>query len=137
MGTKLLVCILLFLVSCTAIPFVKIGDLVIEVEIAKTFEEKQRGLMFRESMPSNHGMIFLFDDARPRSFWMKNTKIPLDMVFIYANLTVESIMTAVPCTNDPCPLYNSGPNVQYVLEVNANLSKDWRRGQKVELRGIS
>ena len=61
------------------------------VEIADDDEERARGLMFRESMADDHGMLFVFDEDAPQSFWMKNTFIPLDMVFIREDGEVASI----------------------------------------------
>jgi len=84
-----------------------------------------RGLMYEKSLCSACGMLFVFPDSQLRYFWMKNTIIPLDIVFIYENLTVESISTASPCEHNPCILYKSGHPVKYVLEINANSSRNF------------
>ena len=87
------------------------------VEWAVTPEETQRGLMFREHMDADHGMVFDFLDEAPRSFWMRNTVLSLDMIFIKADGTVYRIAEdTVPFTDTPVP---SGAPVRYVLEVNA------------------
>ena len=94
----------------------------IKAEIADSPEERAAGLMFRKSLGKNKGMLFVFPDSAVRNFWMKNTLIPLDMVFIAENMTIVKIHRAVPCSSEPCPLYNSGKSAKYVLEVNANLT---------------
>lgn len=94
----------------------------IKAEIADSPEERAAGLMFRQSLGKNEGMLFVFSDSAVRSFWMKNTLIPLDMIFISENRTIAKIHHATPCTSDPCQLYSSEKPVKYVLEVNANLT---------------
>ncbi len=90
------------------------------VEWAVTAEETQRGLMFREQMDADHGMVFDFKDEAPRSFWMRNTILPLDMIFIKADGTVYRIAEdTVPFSDAAVP---SGGPVRYVLEVNAGTS---------------
>jgi len=116
------VLLLLLLISCSAPPVVQFDNADFSVELANTPSERQQGLMFRESMPDNRGMLFVFDDVVPRSFWMKNTLIPLDMLFIDDNWTVVHVANAVPCTVDPCPSYSSPP-AMYVLEINGGLAE--------------
>jgi YVTN family beta-propeller protein len=90
------------------------------VEVPDDDEEHMRGLMFRQHLPWNAGMLFAFDGEEPRAFWMKNTLIPLDMIFIDDNSEVVYIIENVPpCEQDPCPSYPSEEPAQYVLEVNA------------------
>jgi uncharacterized protein len=96
----------------------------IEVEIASTEQQRQTGLMFRETLGKNKGMLFIFPDDSVRTFWMKNTLIPLDMIFIDSSFTVVKISHAVPCTADSCVIYSSGMPARYVLEVNANMTDD-------------
>jgi len=116
--------LLLFLLACTTIPTVTFyNGASFEVELAKTPAEKTQGLMFRDSMPENHGMFFLFDEESPRTFWMKNTKIPLDMLFLDKDMVVVEVKADIqPCAEDPCPSYPSKP-AQYVLEINAGLAE--------------
>ncbi len=77
---------------------------VYSVEIARTPEETAQGLMYRESLPPRHGMIFTFTDGGVHSFWMKNTMIPLDIVWIDADGKVLFVSANTPpCTADPCP----------------------------------
>ncbi len=112
----------LLLISCSTPPVVHFDNADFVVELAKTPAERQQGLMFRESMPDDRGMLFIFDDVVPRSFWMKNTLIPLDMIFVDENWTVVHVANAVPCTADPCLSYSSPP-AKYVLEINGGLAE--------------
>ncbi len=90
------------------------------IEVADTFEERKEGLMFRTSVAEKHGMFFVFDYAQKLTFWMKNTLIPLDMIFLNAHYEVVHIQkNAQPCSTSRCPIYNSVQKAQYVLEVNA------------------
>lgn len=111
---------LILLISCST-PLVTFDDVSFDVEIAQTPQERQKGLMFRESMPDSHGMLFVFENDAPLAFWMKNTLIPLDMIFIDENMTVVDVLTAVPCKEDPCLNYKS--HGRYVLEINAGLAE--------------
>ncbi len=95
----------------------------IYVEVADSPEEWQKGLMFRESLAENKGMLFIFPEEAPRSFWMKNTKISLGAIFISADLTVVNIETMEPCYEDPCRTYQSQGSAKYVLEVNKDVAQ--------------
>ncbi|MFI4970420.1 MAG: DUF192 domain-containing protein [Lysobacterales bacterium] len=90
------------------------------IEIAETDAAREHGLMDRPGMAADHGMLFVFQDDTPRSFWMKNTKIALDMLFFDADRRLVSVQHAAqPCVADPCPPYSSGAPARYVLELNA------------------
>ncbi len=90
------------------------------VEVPDDTEEHMRGLMFRQHLPWNAGMLFAFNSEEPRAFWMKNTLIPLDMIFVDDNSEIVDIIENVPpCEQDPCPVFPSEEPAQYVLEVNA------------------
>jgi uncharacterized membrane protein (UPF0127 family) len=79
--------------------------------------------MFRENLEWNRGMLFVFDEERTLSFWMKNTLIPLDMLFIDADLRIIDVKENVPpCKEDPCPSYTSEQPAKYVLEVNSGFA---------------
>jgi hypothetical protein len=111
----------------------------IEVEIADSYEERQRGLMFREYLEPGRGMLFIFEGEGIRNFWMKNTLIPLDMIFISRDLKIVKIHSAVPCTADPCPLYSSERPAMYVVEANRGFAEEngITEGQKVEFRSVN
>jgi uncharacterized protein len=100
-------------------------SIVVNVEIADTDEERKRGLMFRKSLGTNDGMLFIFEREEYVAFWMKNTFIPLDMIFISSNGTINEIKENIqPCLAEPCEIYKSIYPVKYVLEVNANFSRN-------------
>ncbi len=89
---------------------------IFDMEIATTSAQRERGLMFRQSMPKDAGMLFLFDPPEPAAFWMKNTYIPLDILFIRADGTIAKIKEgAMPF--DLMPVDSAGP-VKYVIELN-------------------
>lgn len=87
-----------------------------EVEVARTEAEQERGLMYRPSLAPDRGMIFPFPTPRPASFWMKNTMIPLDIIFIRQDGTIARIAAmATPYSLDPIEV---GEPVTAVLEIN-------------------
>jgi uncharacterized membrane protein (UPF0127 family) len=99
------------------------GEVEYSMEIADSFEERKEGLMFRTNLPEKHGMFFVFEKPQQLTFWMKNTLIPLDMIFLDANYKVAHIeKNTQPCKVADCPVYKSVKNAQYVLEVNAGES---------------
>jgi uncharacterized membrane protein (UPF0127 family) len=88
----------------------------VNVALARTPAERARGLMYVQNLPMDDGMLFLFEQEEDHEFWMKNTLIPLDMIFIRADLTVAGVVAnAVPMTLDPRGV---GKPSRYVLEVN-------------------
>ena len=90
------------------------------VELAETTEKQALGLMFREQMPDDHGMLFLFPGEAMRSFWMKNTRISLDIFYFDEELKLVSVAeNAKPCRAQRCPSYPSTAPAKYVLELNA------------------
>ncbi len=93
---------------------------VYRLELARTPEEQGQGLMFRESLPEKTGMLFLFGDEGVHRFWMKNTMIPLDMVWMDADGKVLFVSADTPpCRTDPCPSYGPESPAASVLEVAA------------------
>ncbi|MFV0565597.1 MAG: DUF192 domain-containing protein [Flavobacteriaceae bacterium] len=117
----------------TEVSFKKEGELTIfktdattvklDIEIADTEYDIQTGLMYRSTMLSNRGMLFVFDNEEIRYFYMKNTKIPLDLIYIGSDKRIVSFQkNAKPF--DESSLSSKGP-AQYVLEVNAGLVDSW------------
>jgi uncharacterized membrane protein (UPF0127 family) len=97
-----------------------INAVVVNIELALTPEEISNVLMFRPSLPENRGMLFLFDQPRLPTFWMKNTLIPLDLVFLDgAGVVVDVIANVQPCAADPCPNYPPSSPALAVLEIVA------------------
>ena len=91
------------------------------IELADTPAERAKGLMFRESLPRSAGMLFLFERPQVASFWMRNTLIPLDMIFVGADGTVTHVHSeAVP--GDLTPI-RGGDGIQSVLEINGGLAR--------------
>ncbi len=101
------------------------GKNCISAEIAKTDEEKSLGLMHREKLESGEGMLFPYESEEIRAFWMKNMKIPLDIIWLDKDKKIVYIHENVQsCKTDSCPMYSPDEEAMYVLEVNANFSKE-------------
>ena len=95
------------------------------VEIADDREEQALGLMFRDELPDDQGMLFIFRNEAPRSFWMKNTRIPLDIMYFSRDLELVSMAeNARPCRVQQCPGYPSEGPAMYVLELNAGKASE-------------
>ena len=122
------ICIVL-LTACSQIHYAEINQVKIPVELAVTVQQKEQGLMFRTNLTG--GMLFTYDDEQPRHFWMKNTLIPLDMIFINQNNEIVTIHHAIPCIDEPCTIYPG--NAKYVLETNGNftIKNNIKEGNKV------
>ena len=103
---------------------------VVRVEIAADDEMREQGLMFRDQLRPGTGMLFFFPQEGEYPFWMKNTRIPLDMIWIDANRRIAAIKHDVPpCKIDDCPSYPPKAVAKYVLEVSAGVAK--QHGLKV------
>ncbi len=95
----------------------------VSLELAITDQEKQLGLMFRDTLAADDGMLFIFNADGSLDFWMKNTFIPLDFVWLSAAGDVVDVRADVPpCRADPCPSYPSAKPARAVLEVNAGFA---------------
>ena len=125
---RFLLCIAM-LAICTACsaggPGVELGGKHFGVEIADTRGKQALGLMFRDSMPADQGMLFIFPGEASRSFWMKNTRIPLDIMYFDKDLKLVSISSDTPpCRVRYCPSYPSARPAKYVLELNAGTASE-------------
>ena len=120
----ILLCVFLACSSCKAPgPYVKLNHERFSIELVDTDEKRALGLMFRDSMPDDHGMLFVFAGEARRSFWMKNTRISLDIFYFDSNLALVSVSeNTPPCRTDYCPTYPSDGPAKYVLELNAGMA---------------
>lgn len=105
---------------------VRVGTTAFQVEIARTTEQKMRGLMFRSALAAKHGMLFL-QEPSPAQFWMKNTYIALDLLFFDPEQRLTQIISNVPpCRTPQCPIYASNANnISYILEINAGAAAQY------------
>ena len=106
------------------------------VELAQTPAEKMKGLMFREHLASDRGMLFVYQEERERSFWMKNILMPLDIIWINQDREVVLISEDIqPCEKDPCPTISPDLKARYVLEINARKARriGLRLGDKLDI----
>jgi len=104
----------------------------LDIEFAESEYETQTGLMYRQSMEDNQGMLFIFADEAMHSFYMKNTEFPLDLIFIDSELEIASFQeNAQPLSEQGL---SSKVPIQYVLEINAGLVEKWSLsiGDKIE-----
>ena len=111
----------------------------IRAELADTALKRAQGLMFREQLPDDRGMLFIFGDAQPWTFWMKNTKIPLDIICMDGKKTIVHIERNVPiCTrqDDGCPQYHSEEGALYVLELGGGRAEalHLQRGMRLSFK---
>lgn len=102
-----------------------INNTKIILEVADTEEAKATGLMYRDFLGEKNGLIFLFSPPEKVDFWMKNVKIPLDIVFIYNNKVVKIDSEVPVCKKDPCKIYSSGIEIDYVIELNSGFCKKY------------
>jgi len=125
---KKLFCLLLslagFLAGANRFITIYIQDKPFLAEIADTPETHARGLMFRRSIKDDYGMLFVFADEDYRSFWMKNTRISLDIIYLNGDRQIVDLHASVPpCYADPCPSYPSKFPARYVLELKGGMAK--------------
>ena len=115
------------------------GGVTIQAEVADTAKKRAQGLMYREHLPKDHGMLFTFDQAQPWTFWMKNTKIPLDIIWLNEKKQIIYIARNVPIctrTDDGCPQYQPNDPAMYVLELGGGEADRLKleRGSKLQFR---
>lgn len=115
---------------------VRVGTKTIELEVAKTPKQQEIGLMNRRSLAANRGMIFLFSPPRVALFWMKNTLIPLDMIFLSNNKIVAIYSNVPPCTQNPCPTYGPLVEIDRVIELQGGIAKTLglEKGDSLEVK---
>lgn len=116
----------------------KEGDTIqqIDIELAENNYERETGLMYRRSMEDDQGMLFVYSDEAPRNFHMKNTYIPLDIIFYSEDSSVVSMQeNAQPLDETSLP---SGEPAQFILEVNAGKADEWEieEGDKMDFRRL-
>ena len=123
----LLLCCGLALSGCAtgADNWVEVGGQRYAVEVADNEAERERGLMFRDEMAADHGMVFVHDAEEPLSYWMKNTKIALDILYFDRSRRLVSVAHAPPCSaGNACPPFPSTGPALYVLELNAGTAEE-------------
>ncbi|MEH2303917.1 DUF192 domain-containing protein [Nostoc sp.] len=98
----------------------------IQLEVAKTPQQQQMGLMYRPALPDDRGMLFGFASPQPVSFWMKNVPVALDMVFLQNGVVKYIQAAAPPCASEPCPTYGPNTPIDKVIEL--------RSGRAAELK---
>jgi uncharacterized membrane protein (UPF0127 family) len=109
--------------SAGAMKRVCFSGICVRAEVAESDAQKSEGLMFRDYLPPQEGMLFIFPTEDKYSFWMKNMKFSLDMIWIDRNKKIVDIKTDVPPCLDICENYTPGFKAMYVLEVNAGFVK--------------
>ena len=122
-------------ISATA----RMGDETIELEVTRTPKQQALGLMYRTNLPDNRGMLFEFSPARPISFWMKNMRISLDMVFLRGGVIRAIAANVPPCSAEPCPTYGPNVPIDQVIELRRGRAAELglKVGQRVEIRFLS
>lgn len=110
---------------------VTIGNKVYEVEIADTKTKREQGLMYRTDLALNQGMLFKFENSAKHRFWMKNTPLPLDIIWLNDRREVVDYLTAEPCKTDPCDIFTPVAKAKYVIELNADEFRGYI-GDKIE-----
>ncbi|MEK6953215.1 MAG: DUF192 domain-containing protein [Nanoarchaeota archaeon] len=115
---------LIVLIGCSSSNYVEIKGKKINIEIADTKEEQILGLMYRDKLDENSGMLFVYNASEVRNFWMANMQFPLDLLFINEDKKIIKIEPASLCENKICNIYSSNVPAMYVLEVNAKFSEE-------------
>ncbi len=108
----------------TQAPSVELHGQRFSIELATNDAAREHGLMTRTKLAADHGMLFVFAKSGPQAFWMKNTLIPLDILYFDdARQLVSMQLDVPPCTADPCPVYPSAGSARYVLELSAGTAR--------------
>ncbi len=110
--------------SPAVIPLTLPSGKVLQVEVMVKDEDRAMGVMFRPSLPEDHGLVFVFEQSDFHGLWMKNCKFPIDMVWLDEAQRVVHVAEAVPpCQQGPCPVYSPMRRASFVLEVNAGQAR--------------
>ena len=135
---RLLLLVLMSLLSgcASAGSWVELGGQRYQVEVADDDAERARGLMFRDELAAGHGMIFVHEREEPQAYWMKNTRIPLDILYFdNTRKLVAQQRDVPPCSaGNACPSYPSNAPARYVLELNAGEAAKLKLENGVELK---
>jgi len=115
---------------------VKIGNETVHSEVADTWPKRIRGLMFRDSLPKNEGMFFIFDSDEKYGFWMMNMSFPIDIIWIDSGKRIVYFVEDAQSCKIFCQTYSPDKEARYVLEVNSGFVQqhDIEIGQKVEFK---
>ena len=114
-------------------------DNCVTVEVVSKQDDMERGLMYRVGLDQNKGMLFVFANDDKYSFWMKNMRFSLDILWIGVDGQIVFIGPDIPaCSADPCPVYTPDKEARYVLELNSGFTatRHWKVGDKLDLKGI-
>jgi uncharacterized protein len=106
---------------------VEIAGKTIQLEVAQTPQQQATGLMGRKTLADDRGMLFLFEPPRPVQFWMKNTLLDLDMIFLRKGVVMAIVPDVPPCKSNPCPVYGPGnraEDIDQVIEVRGGRAKE-------------
>jgi uncharacterized membrane protein (UPF0127 family) len=111
----------------------------LQLEVARTEQQQEMGLMYRQSLPDDRGMLFQFPSPQPIRFWMKNTYIPLDMVFMRKGVVQYIAASVAPCTNDPCPSYGPNEPIDQVIELRSGRAAELgvKKGDQIKIQFLS
>lgn len=111
----------------------------IELEVAQTPQQQATGLMFRESLEDDRGMLFPFANERTARFWMKNVPISLDMIFLNGDRVVGVAMDVPPCETEPCPVYGPEALVDGVIELRGGRAEELgvEIGDRIEIKSLN
>lgn len=123
MGVGVIFMVSVFSYGQGIIQQVCVKDSCVQVEIADTDAKREAGLMYRESLPENKGMLFIFDYEAPHGFWMKNTYFPLDIIWIDKDKRIVDIKANASLCKEICENFFPRDKALYVLEVNAGFAE--------------
>jgi hypothetical protein len=120
----LVICVSTASAAPAVIPLKLPSGKVLQVEIMANDADRAMGLMFRPSLPSDHGLLFVFEQSDFHGFWMKNCRFPIDMVWLDESRKVVHVAESVPpCASEPCPVYSPMQRAQYVVEIGAGQAR--------------